>query len=140
MSDEFKMADDSRPLIPEGQYSIQYLKHENRKYHGTDKLYVHFQVVTQGQFFGTRLFKTYNFYLSPPQGSQLFKDLHRLSGKRVKKHTRFSMALFQNDILLAVVRTVKKDSNQTLLPEYMQYSVIGSILGRETGMATGGAL
>lgn len=133
MSNEFKMADDSKPLIPEGTYSIQYLRHEKRKYHGDDKLYVYFQVVTQGPVFGTQLFKIYNYYSSPPAGSQLFKDLHRLSGKRVKKNSRFSMELFQKDILLALIRTVKKDSNQVPLPEYMQYSVIGLILGRETG-------
>jgi hypothetical protein len=140
MSDEFKMVDGSRPLIPEGPYSVQYLKHEKRIFFGTLKMYVHFEMVEQGQFFGTRLFKTYNFSSPLSPGSDLYRDLLFLFGQRVPKNARLSMDLFKNVILRVRVRTVKRDRKQNPLPDYMQYSVIDSLLGKETGLVTGGVL
>lgn len=116
--------EDSRQFIPEGYYEVVCVKAEKKKYFSTTKLYVTFKVVSPGEYCGLELFKAYNWYDPPRRGSDLFKDLSRLYGKRVTKKTKLPLTLFKNKILRVHVRAVTLDYKQFKLPEHLQYSVI----------------
>lgn len=135
---EFKMAEGSKPLIPDGEYSVQYVNYERGNIHGNEKLYLYFSIVDQGPHFNVRLRKNYNYYSSPPCGSDLHKDLSLLLGRPFKKNTRISLEVFKNSVLRIKTRTVTHDRKQNPYAEHTRYSVIDAILGKETGPYSGG--
>lgn len=137
----FEAKDDPKPLLPDDRtYEVSCLRYEKYRYVGGGyKLYVIFEIVDLGsEHHGKRLFKVYNVYQPPRRGSDLFKDLERLYGKRASKGTRLSPALFLNKILTIKLRTVKENYKGTELPEFQWYSVIDQIIGIAAG-SPGGA-
>jgi hypothetical protein len=129
--------EDSPPILPPGDYLVSFVRYNQSPFQGVPKLYVYFSVVDQGPNFEKILFKAYNNYVPPRTGSSLYKDMLLLYGKRIRKNTRLTLDLFKGRILLVRVRTVKRDFKQRLLPEYMHYSVIDSILSVETSNQEG---
>lgn len=125
---EFIANEDSLPIIPEGQYEVMYKSHKRQRYYNGEKLYVAFEIVEQGPYLGTKLFRAYNLYSPMRRGSDLFKDLELLFGNRVKKKTKLPLRLFQGKVLKASVRTVRQNKKQVVLLEHQQYSVVDSII------------
>lgn len=136
---EFPVTEDARTLLPDATYEVAFVRQERRPYHGGTKLYVHFQITSLGPHFGKPLVRAYNFYCPPTRGSDLYKDLERLYGRRTSKGMKLSTGLFRNKVLKVQTRTVKKDRKQTALPEHQLYSVVDKILGIVAGSTEAGS-
>lgn len=131
--DGFTLKVDPWPLLPDGFYEVNYMKMEKGFFRGTKKLYVIFKVVSQGEHFGQKLFRAYNFYEPIRVGSDLCKDLILLYGRPARKNTRLSLSLFKGKILKVKVKSVKKDRDQLDVALHQQYSVISRIVSVEAG-------
>ena len=55
----FQLNDDAPPLIPNGVYEAQYIKHRVSPYMGGKKLYIFFRIIEMGEFQGVEIFKPY---------------------------------------------------------------------------------
>ncbi len=122
------------PEIPEGEYLIQYQRHEIARFFDGLRLYVHFIIISPGQDNGVRIYRTYRLY--GPNGRQLrhssdlYKEIQRVLGQgRLRKNTRFNARVFANKILVCSIRTVKVNRKQQPLSADERYSVIDSIKG-----------
>ena len=131
------------PLIPNGEYLAMYHRHDTKRMFGTLKVFLHFEIVDPGPYNGTKLYRAYNavdvrhgkkrgrkFKLRPR--SQLYLDLCRLYGGNHRRD-RISLTALKSLVLRVRVRTVEKDYRQRPLPEALQYSVVGDLLGVEAG-------
>ena len=131
------------PLIPDGEYLAMYHRHDTKRMFGTLKVFLHFEIVDPGPYNGTKLYRAYNavdvrhgkkrgrkFKLRPR--SQLYLDLCRLYGGNHRRD-RIGLTALKSLVLRVRVRTVEKDYRQRPLPEALQYSVVGDLLGVEAG-------
>ncbi len=131
------------PLVPDGEYVAQYLRHETRRMFRTFKVFLHFEIVGPGLWHGTKLYRAYNaidvvhgkkggrkFKLRPR--SQLYLDLCRLYGGKHRRD-RISLNGLKSLVLRVRVRTVTKDYEQRPLPESLHYSVVADLVDVEAG-------
>jgi len=119
---------------------VIYVEEQQARFQGSHKLYIYFSIVDQGPHFQQILYKAYNNYSPPRKGSAIYSDMCLLYGKRLRKNTKLSTALFKGRVLRVRVRTVTKDYKQRNLPEHMHYSVIDCILAAETSSLSSGDL
>jgi len=132
---DFHIKEDEPPLIPDGYYNVVYSRHSIGRFYGL-KLYVWFKIADQGEYFEVEVYRAYNLYKPLPRGSDLFKDLAKIKGSRVRKGARLSLSGFKNKVLKVRTRTVKLDRRQDTLPDHLQYSVIDMIVSVEAGAGT----
>ena len=131
------------PLVPDGEYLARYHRHDTQRMFGTLKVFLHFEILDPGPYNGTRLYRAYRavdvvhgkkggrrFKLRPR--SQLYLDLCRLYGGNHRRD-RISLTALKSLVLRVRVRTVEKDYRQRPLPEALQYSVVGDLVGVEAG-------
>lgn len=134
---EFLVHDDQAPLIPAGEYEVQFLHHETAKIYNSPKVYLHFGIC-DGPFQGTRLYypcgarelrgktgKNGKFILS--KRSKLLLDMHRLYERENLRPDRISLRSLSRVVLSVTVRTVTQDYQQNPLPHALKYSVINSL-------------
>jgi hypothetical protein len=129
--DDF-VADESRPLIPEDTYQVRCTRFEKGTYKGSDKMYVYFKIVSDGEYKGTELFMPMNQFKKVPIGSKYYEQWVIANGNILPlRHDRMSPAIFKDGYFEAVVRTVKpKFEDKTQKPECFHYSIVAYLKER----------
>jgi hypothetical protein len=137
------VADEIRPLIPEGTYQVCCIKIEKGASHFRSlKMFLIFKIVTPGQYMDTELFMAMNLidtktgkpFKKVPRGSKYFEQWVIANNNiHPRRKDRMSPAIFKNGIFEAVVRTVKpKFPDGTEKPESFHYSVVDYLKGKVT--------
>lgn len=133
--DDNFVADDRRPLIPEGEYHVSCIRIEKGIAHFRSlKLFVHFKIVDPGEFMGTELFMSVNLinsrtgkpFRKVPPGSKYYSQwVIANKNRQPSRNDRMSHKIFLNGIFEAVVRTVKpKFPDGTAQPDCFHYSIV----------------
>ncbi len=130
------IAGDQYPRIEPGEYqAVCYKAQYGISYGGQKKLYLRFRLV-EGRFEGTELFMVCcrpKDKLTPKY--KLHKQWCLALGRQPSKGERFNKNIFKNRLYSVLVRdTERKHRNGRPYPDYMQYSVIDSILEAQTGV------
>lgn len=142
VADDIRFECDERPLLPDGEYQAVYVHHETHYTFRTPKVYIWFRVVTQGEWFGKMLYRPYrvksltgkprkNGGFHVRRGSDLFMDLARVLEMKARPD-RVSASVLAGRVWRVRTRTVTRDYMQRLLPEWMRYSVVETIIGADT--------
>ena len=137
---EFSGAADIPPLIPEGKYEVVFLYAKKKWLWGREKVFLHFQIVTPGEFHGIQLYMVCNVKPSKRKwgASSKFYDTWVLAaGKRPDRFDRMSTRVFQGSVFLAQIRTVKTNSRHMSRSSLLQYSIIDVLLDRLTNSSEG---
>ena len=132
------------PLIPDGNYPTKYTHHDTAIVFATAKVFVHFEIVEPGPYFGLRLMRAYrasgligkptrNGRFRLKRRSELFLTLCRLDERRKRRPDRVSLRDFKDVVLWVTTRTVVRDYKQRPLPEALRYSVIDELKEIEVG-------
>ena len=132
------------PLIPDGRYLTKYTHHDTARVFNTAKVFMHFEIVEPGPYFGVRLMRAYrasgligkpgrNGRFRLKRRSELFLDLCRLDERRKRRPDRVSLRDFKDVVLWVTTRTVVRDYKQRPLPEVLRYSVIDELKEIEVG-------
>lgn len=143
MLDDLIVEGNAWPLMPDGEYVMQYLYHETVIAFRAPKVILHMQIVQPGEHYGKRLIRAYRvkeligrprkwgrFKLTRHQ--ELFLTFARLYDKRLR-HDRFSLRALTKVLLRATTRTVTTDYRQRLSPEVLYYSVVDELVSIEAG-------
>ena len=129
---EFICHDDYRPLLPDGVYVAQCVKHDSSFVLGkARKLFLHFVILEEGKWHGEKLFEAFNvpYDMRIKAGSKYYKTWAMVNGwMRPSKNAKMSTRLFVNKIFRIKTRTVKPKHNEKMMPEHFWYSVIDEIL------------
>lgn len=129
------VADEIRPLIPEGTYQVCCVRIEKGTSHFRSlKMFLEFKIINPGQYMETELFmamnlleaKTQKPFKKVPRGSKYFEQwVIANRNTHPSRNDRMSSKIFMNGIFEAVVRTVKpKFPDGTEKPECFHYSVV----------------
>lgn len=131
------------PLVPDGEYVMQYLYHETVMAFRTPKVILHMKIVGLGKHHGKPLLRAYRvkelmgkprkwgrFKLTRHQ--ELFLTLARLYDKHLR-HDRISLQALTQVLLRATTRTVTTDYQHRPLPEALHYSVVDELVSIEAG-------
>ncbi len=131
------------PLVPDGEYVMQYLYHETVMAFRAPKVILHMKIVQLGEHKGKRLIRPYGvkeligkprkwgrFKLTRHQ--DLFITLAHLYGKRLR-HDRISLRALSKVLLRATTRTVTTDYRQRPSPEALHYSMVDELVSIEAG-------
>ena len=141
---EIELVGNKWPLIPPGTYWAKFLHHETVRLFGAPKVFLHFEIVTYGEWFGSHLFAAYNarelIGKSRKKGrfklgrrSDLYLTLCRLNFSRNRRPDRPSLSCLRDALLSVKIRTVCRDYRQRRLPVCEKYSVVDDILAIEGG-------
>lgn len=123
------------PTIPPGDYeAICYKAEYGISFGGRKDLYVLFRI-SEGDFKGTELFMA----ICPPkkltQRTKKWQQWALSIGRHPQKGERFSKSIFEHKMFKILVRQTKsKFDNGQLKPDFMQYSVVDTILDVLTGV------
>ena len=139
--EESFVADDKRPLIPEGKYKAQCIKHEpGRSHHNSIKMFLRFKII-EGPCMETELFMAMNLmdsktgkrFKKVPLGSKYYKSWVIANyGKLPAKGERMSPRIFKSGIFEVQVRTTKpRFPDGTAKPRCFHYSVVDYLFRRE---------
>ncbi len=134
---EFDCEYDNLPLIPQGKYEVIFLSAEKRPLWGGQKVFLHFQIVTPGEFHGEKLYMACN---APPkrnngkkpESNKYLQAWELAAGRKPDRIDRASTKVFRGKVFLANVRTVIKNSKNLPRPPASQYSIIENLLERRT--------
>jgi len=102
---------DPPPLIPEQKYEVGFVRAEIVKnLWGRKKIFLYFQVLQSGEYFGVILFLAMNL---PSDGrfsesSKFLQQWTLASGALPKRRDRLSTKVFRGKVFVGEVRTVKK--------------------------------
>jgi hypothetical protein len=129
---EFTMKDQLQPHLPEGEYLVEFLRHEERTQWKAKKLLLWFKIFLGNKFQGVELFMSCPI----PQkkwgsGSKFIRAWALATGKLPDRFDRVSTKVFRGKIFNAQVRTVTKDSAQNDIPAAAQYSIIDHLISVE---------
>ena len=131
------VAEEQRRRIPPGSYeAICYDMNLKQGQGGTWKVYLQFRI-SSGEYDGTELFMC----CPKPDGKlrerhKLHKQMSLALGRPLSKGERLSKKIFINKLYTIQVRyTFRKfDETNQKMPDFMQYTVIGTILEVLTGV------
>ena len=124
-------------LIPEGKYEVVFLRAERKWLWSRERLFLWFQIVNLGEFYGMELFMACN----PPQkgkkglvpiSNKFYQAWILAVGKRPDRFDRMGTKVFRGKVFLAKVRTVKKNVKGASHSLFSQYSIIDDLLDRLT--------
>ncbi len=138
-----RVASDSPPVIPPGEYDLRFAFYETRTmFRNSPKVIAWFDVLDYGSYFGTRLARYYNaerltgksakngaFKVRPR--SDLMREYVILLNERCRRD-RVPLSRYENVIITGRVETVATDSSQRPLPVLLQYSVIRELMKART--------
>lgn len=138
--------DASPPLIEEGTFDAVFVRAESARVFNTNKLFLHFRIVTPGKAHGTVLYRAYRakgatvgprspHSIRIAKRGELLLTLCRLFGRNVRPD-RVSLKCLRGLVLQVTVRTVTSDYRQRPLPPQLFYSVIGDVVGIAAGSAS----
>lgn len=132
------VSEGSLPRIPPGIYeAICHDMNVRPCQGGVMKVFVQFRIY-DGEFDGTELFMC----CTKPQCT--LRERHKLHtqmslalGRRLNKGQRLSKKVFVDKLYRVIVRDTRRkfESTNEIMPEFMQYSVIDSILNVLTGVS-----
>jgi hypothetical protein len=124
--------DNYRPLIKDGVYEVQCLRYDDGFCLGeARKLFLHFQIITEGEYHGMRLFHAFNlpYNMKIKAGSKYYKTWVMVNGwMKPSKNAKMSPRLFLNKVFKVRTRTVKPKHNDKLMPESFHYSVVDELI------------
>lgn len=132
-------------LIDEGTYEVRYLYHETKVIFNTAKVFVNFEIVEPGPYFGKKLFRAFrvseligrpgkNGRFKLKKRSELLMEILRLFELQGLRPDRISLKPLKNVTIKVKVRTVNKDYKQRELPGPLKYSVVGDFIKIEAGL------
>jgi hypothetical protein len=127
--------DPDLPLIPEGEYTVTYVRHKSFFLFGRHSCAVTFRIVDHGPYFETELPRYYNCRrgsdrsVTAPPKSNLYREFCTVVGRKPDRR-RIPVSQFKGVLLKARIKTVMKDNQQDELPEPARYSKIDKILRR----------
>ena len=132
--------EDSHCLIAPGDYEVTYLFHRTSTSFGRPNVTVWFSIISPGPAFGQYLARHYNLEWVKKGGifkarrhSACVREYIAVTGEQVKRTDRIPLKdRYKGRVILAKVRTVKKDSKGQKLPELTRYSVIERLLRSNT--------
>ena len=127
---------DSHCLIEPGEYEMTYALHRLSTSFGRPNISVWFSVISHGPAFGLYLARHYNLEWVKKGGifkarrhSDCVREYIAVTGEPVKRTDRIPLKdRYKGRIIVAKVRTVKKDSKGQSLPELARYSVIERLI------------
>ena len=100
------------PTIPEGIYEAQCIKHEYGCSFGRKVLFLHWQIVTQGEQFGSVLFQALNVnYKRFSMGTSYYKTWCIANKARPKRGDRMSPKVFKKKVFSVRAVLVHKDDD-----------------------------
>jgi hypothetical protein len=138
---DFVLSGDIPPRIPEGVYDVSFVRADKKWIFGKREcMFLWFEIVTQGEWLGQRLYMTCTVPRSGRWGVSHKYVLAWVtaSGKSPKRRDRMSTKAFRNKVFRAKVRMVLTTSKGTQRVGDQQYSVIDELLEVAAGV-TGSA-
>jgi hypothetical protein len=131
------------PTIPEAEYQAVFTHHETALSFNTPKVFLWFRIIEPGPYFGMNIYRAYrvrklkskpgrNSAFKVAANSDLFTSVTKVLDERGRPD-RFSLQRLKGVILKILTRTVKRDHKQREIPEARRYSVVETILRKETG-------
>lgn len=139
---DVQVDDTNSPRVRDGEYIARFVEHETLFLFSSGKVVLRFELA-ECEFAGVRLLRPYRVkrLLGRPgkggrfmlgRSSELLRDIVRLSEARTRPD-RASLAFMRGRLWRVRTRTVENDYRQRPIPEPLRYSVIGEIIGAETG-------
>lgn len=132
---DFPIAEAFPPSIPEGDYVAAFVKAETGRSFGNRRhIYLHFRI-TQGPCEKT-LLKMCCTYEKKRMSHRCkyYKQWVLANGQRPQKGERLTTSVFDHKWFLVSVRnTVRRHNDGRALPDFVQYSVVDSIIRQFTG-------
>ncbi len=128
--------DDEQPLIPQGKYTMTYVKHHYQKMFGRGSLMVTFKVIDFGEHFEKKLVRYYNCHKTSQRKivtrpkSDLQREFTAVTGICRKRGGIIQISAMKDIPVLAKVATVTKDKRQTELHEFCHYSKVAYLIGK----------
>ena len=124
-------------LVPEGEYSVAFLRCEDGIAYGEARWFVHCQIIDEGQYQGLPLIRYYNKPRGKilPRTHHLWLDYTALFDRRPPKNLNPEKFL-KGSVMRAQVITVRhatRGKKREKLPEALHYSKIDSLLRLEAG-------
>lgn len=131
---EFACNTEKRPLIHEGKYEVVFLRAEKKWLYGGQKVFLWFQIVSQGEFHGEKLYLACNVKQDGKWGesSKFYQAWVLAAGRRPDRYDRMSTNVFRGKVFLAKVRSVNTNAKNLPRPPLLQYSIIDDLLDRLT--------
>ena len=130
--------DEALVFVPPGNYEFACIGYETKRIFNTEKLYMHFRIVTQGPDFGKILTRYYGVTIIGKTGksgrfsagwkSDLMFEHVKLFGQLPKRKSEVPITPYKNNIIVGRVETVTKNRNQRSYPEPLQYSKIAELI------------
>jgi hypothetical protein len=132
MTHDFTCGEEYKPLIRDGSYEAQCIDFNSKFCLGkTRKLFLHFKILTLGEYCGVQIFQAFNIPYSKKirQGSKYFKTWVMVNKwQKPSRNAKMSPRLFLNKIYRIKTRTVKPTHNGKEMPKDFWYSVVDGIL------------
>lgn len=129
---EFSCEGEDYALIPPGDYQVVLVKAVQIRQWGGYKLVLWFQIVTPGEWHGTRLILPCNLKTvgKISTRSKFYREWVIAAGRKPDRNERKRMStrVFEGKVFLAGVVTVKKGQKNLPLPPELQYSKIEGLL------------
>ena len=128
---ELPFNNDIPPAIPDrDDYTVMFDRAEQANYRRRLKLYLWFQMITEGEWYGEKFCMCCNV---APKGKWTASYKYWMAwvlanGSRPKRTDRMSSVVFKNKVFRARMRTVRKTANQTDRTPAQQYSVVDELL------------
>ena len=131
------------PNIPDAKYQAVFTHHETALSFNTPKVFLWFRIIDPGPYFGLNIYRAYrvrklkarpgrNAAFKVAANSDLFTSVTKVLDERGRPD-RFSLQRLKNVVLTILTRTVKRDHRQREIPEARRYSVVETIVRKETG-------
>lgn len=139
--DDGFVADDRRPLIPEGEYLVQCNEVKVIRYFDSQRLRLCFKIL-EGQHADTMLEmflnlmdgKTGSRFKKVSPASNYYKNWFIANGcRQPERRDRMPYKIFQDGIFRVKIRnaTPRYPNSRERMPDGMQYSVVGYLIRRE---------
>jgi hypothetical protein len=124
--DEIFGTADLSPLLPEGEYEVQFVGYRKVSMFRV-KIFLDFNVISSGAGNGEKLYLCCQWHKKYTDSSKFLRMWILAAGRRPDRFDRLSMEVFKGKVFRAVVRTVDRDSKQRPLSRHQQYSIIDEL-------------
>jgi hypothetical protein len=127
----FPFNNDIPPAIPDGEdYQLGFLRAEQSSYRGRLKVYLWFQMITEGEWFGQKFYMCCNVIKKGKwtAACKFWQAWVLATGQRPMRADRMSTSVFRNKVFRARMRTVRKTATQAERTPAQRYSVVDELL------------
>ncbi len=126
-SDEVSIAKESRTLIPDGVYEVQLVDIFKRPFMNTKKIYGKC-IIISGPYMGEHISIVFQTHETYGPRSKLHKVFSHFLGRKLRKGERINERRMLNSVFKIRTRTVAKDEDGDLYPDFQRYSVVDKVL------------